>query len=144
MARTSAGLVQQVLSPAGDYDGEADLTPYITTASSVVERLKLYAANAQPTVPVTDDQLELIERWLAAHFYAIVDRPYASRSGGGSSGSFDGKTGMNFDATLYGQSAKLIDPTGFLAGIEGGGGGKEGSGQGPPRVRVMWAGTDGG
>jgi hypothetical protein len=140
--RTTAGLVQQVLSPAGDYDRESDLTPYIATANSIVERLKLYAANAQPTIPVMDDQLELVERWLAAHFYAIVDRPFASRSAGGSSGSFDGKTGMNFDATLYGQSAKMIDPTGFLAGIESGGG--QGSGQGPPRVRVVWAGTDGG
>jgi hypothetical protein len=71
---------------------------------------------------LTDTRLEVIERWLAAHLYCVTDRPYKSRSAGGASGTFDGNTDKGLDATLYGQTAKVLDTTGFLSSIGGGGG----------------------
>lgn len=125
MPRTTSSAVETLL--AGDYDGTTSLTPHIDTATAIVDRVEDCAAARDRTL--TEVELELIERWLAAHFYAMVDQPYQSKTTGRSSATFQGRTGMHFEATKYGQSAVNVDYSGCLAAI-----GKRRS------ARVVWLG----
>lgn len=103
--------------PGGDYDtvNEPDLTGQIASANVVVTRAASLAS--QKGVTLTSDELELMERWLAAHFYCVSDQTYASKSTDGASASFHGKTDMNFESTRYGQSALNVDYSGALTNI---------------------------
>lgn len=89
MARTNAAAVRLVL--ASDYGGPVsnptpDLTPYIDKASLTVDRVAICAARKK--IPLSAAELEMIERWLAAHNYTKSDRVYASRSTLDASGAF--------------------------------------------------------
>jgi hypothetical protein len=108
--RTSERSVKAILG--GHYDGSTGLQPFIDTAASFVDDI------ATKDATVTSSRLELIERYLAAHFYAHADQITQSRSTGGASGQFQGMTQMGFDATLYGQTAKRLDPTGHLINLD--------------------------
>lgn len=115
MARTTAAAVKLVLAGGKDYDTDnaPDLTPYIDTASALVDDVDTCATARGYTLSST--RLELIERWLAAHAYALSDQPYASKATDRASATFQGQTGMNLDATKYGQMAKSLDTSGCLA-----------------------------
>jgi hypothetical protein len=118
VSRTTADLVKGVLMD--DYgarlDGTPpDLSPYIDTASLLVDRVVTCAAGKR--LALTAAELELIERWLSAHAYAMVDQPYASKSTGGASGSYQGRTDMMLEATKYGQMALALDWTGCLSAV---------------------------
>ena len=114
-ARTTIASVRGVLNR--DYDGSANLQPYIDTATLVIDRAKELATAEDVTL--SSAVLEMMERWLAAHFYCQSDKPYQSRNTKGASASFAGKTGMYFESTLYGQTAMRIDPSGSLQSIGG-------------------------
>lgn len=58
------------------------------------------------------DQVQI---WLSAHFLAVRDRLEKEISADGIRIVFDGTTDMGLNATLYGQQAQLLDPTGLLA-----------------------------
>lgn len=120
MARTTADAVKALMAPGGDYDLilEPDLTPFIDTASSVVDDVAECAANKGKTLSAT--KLELIERWLAAHFYQQSDQGYTQRSTLRASGSFQGKTEMYLESTKYGQTASNLDPSRCLDVIANG------------------------
>lgn len=115
MARTTSLLVQALLR--GDWDGRTPLGPYIDAATSIVDGVEGCAVTRDKTL--TAIQLELIERWLAAHAYAMLDQTYASKSTGGASASFHGQTGLSLDGTKYGQMAQSLDPSGCLTAIAG-------------------------
>jgi len=106
MARVSGSEVQDII----DTDLET-LTPFIDAASQLVDGISGLGAAT----------LKEIERWLAAHFVAIRDQRTAKDSVGDSSHTYGGKTGMGLDFTSYGQMAKALDTTGYLAtvGIHG-------------------------
>lgn len=114
MARTTAAAVKLVLAAGGDYDTEnlPDLTPYIDAASMIVSRIDSCAVEKE--IEYSDSDLETIERWIAAHAYAMSDQTYASKSTGGQSASFQGQTGMYLEATKYGQMALSLDYSGCL------------------------------
>lgn len=60
--------------------------------------------------------LTQIELWLSAHFLAIRDQRVESESIAGEwQAKYQGKTGMGFEATTYGQQALMLDTTGTLA-----------------------------
>ncbi len=126
--RTTPTLVAKTLG--NDYDGSANLNPSIDTAGVHVRRIITRGTELGITVEEVD--LEIIERWLAAHFYACSDRPYQSRSTLNASGSMQGQTGMGLTFTVYGQQAIALDPTGYLATI----------GKGGKVARGVWAGTN--
>lgn len=118
--RTTSDNVKGVLrlgSEGGDYDDVANpsLTPYIATANAITSRV--YTCSVQKKLTLSTTELELIERWLAAHFYAMSDQTYAQRSTQGASGSFQGQTGMGLEATKYGQTALAVDYSGCLTAI---------------------------
>lgn len=114
MSRTTTELVQAVL--VDDYDGVTELTPYIDSAYLIMNRV-ITCAN-EKEVPLTTAEAEMTERWLAAHFYAVRDKPYMSRSTGGASGSFGGSLGEGLYFTQYGQMATRIDASGCLENID--------------------------
>jgi hypothetical protein len=137
MARTTTAAVQGILGSDYDSRRSPDLSPRIETAATLVD--DIVAKAVELGIPLTDARLEVIERWLAAHLYCVTDRPYKSRSAGGASGTFDGNTDKGLDATLYGQTARVLDTTGFLSSIGGGGGTGTAGGQ-PPAAGLFWAG----
>jgi hypothetical protein len=117
MSRTKAQAVEDVLSAGGDYDavGKPNLAPFIDAANAIVSRVATCATSKGVTLSTSE--LELIERWYAAHCYATSDRPYANRSTSGAGGSFQGQTGKYTEATFYGQMAMSLDFSGCLKAI---------------------------
>jgi hypothetical protein len=109
--RTSSASVQGILT---EYDSSISLTPFIDAASALVDRV----STLDTASVLTAAMLELIERWLAAHFYACADQLPSAESAGKSSTTWQGQTGMGLDFTQYGQMAKRLDFTGALASID--------------------------
>lgn len=108
MARTNEDAVGSVI----DVESGDDLTPYIDTASALVtERCTASGYSTQ--------RLELIERWLAAHYYAINRRRTAQEGVSGANEQFDPiKVDLFFDNTVYGQTAVALDTAGNLAALQ--------------------------
>lgn len=100
-------------------DPNVSMDPFIKAANKLTDRISIFATDNARTV--TAAELAVIETWLAAHFYAHRDQLYTQRSTGKASGSFQGKTAMGLDSTQYGQTAKLLDPTGYLRAFDKGG-----------------------
>lgn len=119
MARTNANAVKLLLG--ADYDcGDAqrparNLQPYIDTANAIVSRVATCAT--LKSTPLSSGELELLERWLAAHYYQQSDQGYSARTTADASGTFHGQTGMGFESTKYGQSALGLDFSGCLMSI---------------------------
>lgn len=120
--RTTITAVQTLLGtdPSGDYDAEnsPSLQPFVDTATVIVDRVAT-CANTRGYA-LSDGEAELIERWLAAHYYVQRDQTYASGSQGGASGSFQGQTGMYLESSKYGQSAIRLDWSGCLGALNKG------------------------
>src|SRR6516164_4171028 len=124
--RTTPDLVRGIL----DADPSFDLTPFIAIAN------QLTTDACEPFITGTDSQgnkvaidssytdgfvgskMELIERWLAAHFYTIYDNQLASGRAGSVGASFQYKTGFGLKNSMYGQQAILLDTGGALAGLD--------------------------
>lgn len=91
-----------------------DVTPFMTPASLIVDRI---STNDTDGV-LSTTELGEIETWLAAHLYGLRDAQYQSKSTGGASASFQGQTGLCLDLTWWGQTAKVLDTTGYLSRID--------------------------
>jgi hypothetical protein len=102
--RTTAEAVGLII----DVDSGISLTPFIEVANALVTK---HCVDGAFTVA----ELELIERWLSAHFYAIRD-PRTTQERAGSVGeSYQSQVGLGFDVTHYGQMAMRLDWSGALA-----------------------------
>lgn len=95
-----------------ELDVTIDMTPFIETASALVTK---HCAERNTDYTVTE--LELIERWLSAHCYAMRDPRTSSESAGGVSASYQSSIGLGFDLTHYGQMAMRLDYSGGLAAL---------------------------
>lgn len=120
MPRTVPQAVRDVLrngTEGGDYDDVncPSLQPDIDTASIMVD--DVYACSVAKGTPYSAAKLEMIERWLAAHAYAMSDRVYKQRSTLRASGTFGGELGKYLEFTPYGQQAKLLDNLGCLESL---------------------------
>lgn len=109
--RTTTTLVQAVLM--GDWDQSTDLTPFIDSASSVIDKVVTCAAAKGITITSTD--AELMERWLSGFFYQGGDPGYTSRSTANKSGSF--RDDSDKFKNPYLRRAALIDTSGCLTAI---------------------------
>jgi len=89
-------------------DTEISTTPFITTAHLIVME-QLY-----PLGRMTDARLSLIELYLSAHLACALDPRISVEKIGDSQNSYQGKTGLGLDATMYGQQVKLLDVSGVL------------------------------
>lgn len=129
MARTTPELVAGVVSVT---EG-ADLAPFIDTASSLVDELLGESA-------LSTARLELIERWLSAHFYLIHTPATASEgAGAGIQEAFQYKVDLRLQQTRHGQQVLLLDTTGAFASLNAQSS-ENGAGRGGPNF--IWLGTD--
>jgi hypothetical protein len=65
------------------------------------------------------DELELIERWLAAHLVCVRDPQLSREKIAEGDFTYDGKTGMGLSSTRYGQQVKILDYKATLAELDG-------------------------
>ena len=112
MARAGEGDVRAII----ESDATLDLVPFIAAASALVDWVETCAVAKNKALTAT--QLRHIETWLAAHLYAHRDQLYTSKNTLRAGGSFQGQFGMRLDSTQYGQTAKLLDTSGCLAGLD--------------------------
>lgn len=109
------GVLQDDYGPAED-GSLPSLTPYMASASVIVDRVVTCAANKGITLDANEQ--EIIERWLSAWAYGESDKPYTQRTTEGASGSFAGQTGEGFCSNLYGQTACRLDWSGCLFNLD--------------------------
>lgn len=107
MARTTAELVEGII----EVDSTIPVTPFIEAANAIVTRV------LASFTEYNDEDLELIERWLSAHFYAIRDPRVTSESAAGLGQSFQHREGLIFQSTQFGQMALVLDTSGRLAAL---------------------------
>lgn len=72
------------------------------------------------TNDLSTDELKEIERWLTAHFVCMKDRRVSSEGAGPVNASYINPSGMNLQASLYGQNVMMIDRTGTFAAMNQG------------------------
>lgn len=106
MSRTTTEAVAGIAEV--DLNSVPDLTPFIETASAIVDDHCLNSG-------YDSTRLELIERWLAAHFYKIRDQATSLESARGVSVQYQHKVDLFLSNTMYGQQAMTLDSAGNLA-----------------------------
>jgi len=129
MARTTAANVGKVV----EVDASIDLEPFIDMANELVTECCVGVNDTEYTAV----RLELIERWLAAHFYVIRDPRLASEGiGPMREQAQNPQVQMAFHGTKEGQQALLLDTYGGLAALSAriAGGGKK-------AAAIIWGGT---
>lgn len=99
---TAVGLIIEV-------DANIALDSFIETAASLVDEIA--ASDLSPDAA----RLELIERYLAAHFYTLRDPRPTMEKAGPVSASYQSKVALGLKTSHYGQTAIALDPTGILA-----------------------------
>ena len=119
MARTTAERVKGVLLHNYDTRNNPSLAPFIRIANLLTTRVVTAAASRDITI--SDEESVEIETWLAAHYYACSHRPRSEQKIGGSSAKYDGKTETGLKATLFGQMAMTLDPSGSIESLASGG-----------------------
>lgn len=107
MARTTSTLVGQIIK----VDADIDLSPFIETANALVTECCTNSSYTNAT-------LELIERWLAAHFYTIRDMRMESERLGAATEKRQSKVDIGFNSSIYGQHAMRLDVRGNLAALD--------------------------
>lgn len=106
--RTTRELVGAII----ELDAAIDLTPFIAVAEELV-------SECCAPLGYTSQRLEMIESWLTAHLYTVRDPlPASEGAGRGINSTYQGKTAMHFDASIYGQHALLLDTLGGLATLQ--------------------------
>lgn len=106
--RTTYEAVAQIIEV--DATISTDLVPFIETASHLVTRVCTNTG-------YDAIDLELIERWLAAHFYAIRDPRYLVERAGSVLAEYQNKVDLGLDVTTYGQQAMRLAYFGELANL---------------------------
>ncbi len=125
MARTDAAAVQGII----ETDATIDLAPFIDTANLLV-------TDVCGGFEYSDAKLEMIERWLAAHFYAIRDMRASREQAGSVSQAFQYKVDLGLNVTMYGQQVLRLDTEGGFAALEA-----RSKGLGKLDGSVTWLGT---
>ena len=134
MARTTKALVETIieLDPLIVPD-DAAMEPFILIANELVT--EVCTGDAGPDPAYTAARLELIERWLTAHFYTNRDPRRTTESAGSVSAAYQSKVDLGLDTSHYGQTAMRLDTNGGLAKLN------DDMKKGKPRVGAAWLGT---
>lgn len=115
MPRTSIAQVQGILKTKVEIVGNdgSGLDPFMETANLQVTDLCTASG-------YSDARLEMIERYLSAHYYAVRDRTLqrTTQSAGDVSDGYTLGLGKGLEATQYGREAKMLDFAGNLASAE--------------------------
>ena len=132
MARTTQTLVEGII----DNFEEFEMAPFIESANVLVTRVCSLKETTGGSLYYTDEDLELIERWLSAHFFAIRFPRSVSEQAGPVMERTQSKVDIGFDVTHYGQMALRLDTAGGLAALN------EDAKKGKGRIELYWAGTE--
>ncbi len=113
MARTTSIAVRGILLRDYDSVNSPDLTPFIESATVLVDRV--VACATAKGITLSSTELELIERWLSAHSYCMNDPQYKEKTTGRAKAVFmGGGTPTGLGASRYGNMALSLDPSGCL------------------------------
>ena len=105
MARTNSTDVKAIIDTSLL---AAEVDPFITDAS-------LFVDNTLASSGLDAATLEMIEKYLAAHFLSMLDQRIQTEAfPSGIRFNYQGKTDMGLDQTFYGQMAKVLDTSGKL------------------------------
>jgi hypothetical protein len=107
--RTTQALVEGIIEV--DTVNIPDLTPYMTIANALV-------TECCGSVGYEDDRLELIERWLSAHFYTVRDPRTTSEKAASVSANYQSAVDIGLNSSHYGQTAMRLDTKGGLAALD--------------------------
>lgn len=126
MPYTTEEAVQEVVG-----DTSTNMTAYIDTANNLMTRAFADCDNSYTT-----EDFEIIERWLAGHFYCILNPKTTREIADGIEDHFEGDSNMGpgLNSTRYGQTALTLDTAGCLAKAE-----KKARGN---VAKVTWVGTE--
>jgi hypothetical protein len=118
MARTTATNVKKIIEvDATIIVVDADMDAFIDVANELVTEMCTGTTNG-PKTAYTAARLELIERWLSAHFYAIRDPRPSSEKAGAVGVNYQQKVDLNLSLTSYGQQAMMLDTNGGLKSLD--------------------------
>ena len=106
--RTTSEAVADII----ETDVAIDLTPFIATSSALVTK-----HCAEKNSAYTEAELELIERWLAAHCYTVRDPRTTRENLGKLETTFQSKVDLGLNTSHYGQMAMMLDWYGGLAAL---------------------------
>ena len=107
MALVTTTEVAAIIDVSGDYD----LTPFILAADALMTQLDLEGKG------LSDALLKEIQRWLAAHFAAQLEKRYASEKTGDAATAYQYKIDLRLQDTMYGQQAIILDTSGTLRNL---------------------------
>ncbi len=110
------------------------MSPFIDAASIVVD--SVYDCDQAKDGVLTAAQLVILETWIAAHFYSVMDQKVQQTKTGDTSETFQGVTDMYMSGTQYGQTAIMLDSSGCLARMN-----KEAKNGGRNKIGFTWLGT---
>ncbi len=128
--RTSPELVGTIV----EVDDSVPLDSAIQTAALLVTRCCTGALGPDPAY--SSDELEMIERYAAAHFYSINVQRVASETAGPVQASYQYKVDLGLAVTTYGQQAMLLDFNGGLAQANAN------ALKGKRKAKMVWLGKD--
>ena len=114
MARTTSDQVEDIIC----LDSGISLIPFIETANALVTEICAAATKSDGTLWHDDTRLELIERWLSAHFYHIRDSEIQREQAGEVEAVYRSVVEIGFNNTHYGQMALRLDTSGALARLD--------------------------
>lgn len=109
MARTTPSDVADIFNTDLDASSGGPLEAWLDIANELVDDI----ADADSSIDAT--RLTKIEKLLAAHLASTQDQRVERDSVADASATYQGETGMRINATVYGQQAAMLDPTGTLA-----------------------------
>ena len=89
---------------------EAQLSAFVNSAHYLIQA-NLLSSGLSSDVPTE------IHKYLAAHFASLRDQRIESERVADVSMKYQGKTDMGLNATLYGQTALMLDTSGSLANL---------------------------
>lgn len=123
--RTTAELVAGII----EVDESISLVPFISAASSLVDRIRDKSSDMEPPVlqdgeesgdKTRDEKLQEIETFLAAHFYTLRDPRATQEVAGPVQATYQSKVDLRLFTSHYGQMAAALDETGLLEQINTG------------------------
>ena len=119
-------------------DEDVDLYPFIEAASALVDEVCAPVTKAdQVTLYYDDTRLELIERWLAAHFTCMNDPRTIIEQADRVREQFENKVDLGLQLTRYGQQVLILDTAGGLAALNA----NNIKGKGKLKPKALWLGT---
>jgi len=122
--RTTDELVQGII----EVDSNIVLDPFMTAANALINTIATDSGHSE-------EGLQLIETWLAAHFYAMRDPRSVQEAAGDVQVTYQSKVDLNLSTSHYGQMAMVLDTSGLLRQLN----------KGPGNIKtisVTWVGKE--